>query len=107
MKKLLKSVVRRLGFEMRRVAPPPGHAEFIDTGAAESDLLALRSFADRAAQFSASAEQSQASGNLYLSGILREQPALDVSRIEIGGADTLQVGIWRKHSRAKDAPFVR
>jgi len=107
MKRLLKSVVRRLGFEVRRIPPPPGHAEFIDTGAAEWDLLALRSFADRAAQFSASAEQSQAIGNLYLSGILREQPALDVSRIEIGGADTQQVGIWRKQSRAKDAPFVR
>ena len=107
MKHLLKSLARRCGLEIRRVAPAPGHAVFYDTMAPDSDLLALRSFADRVARFSASPEQSRAIRDLHLSGILREQQPAEVSRIEIGNADTMQVGIWRKQSRAKDAPFVR
>ncbi len=107
MKKLLKSVARRFGVDIRRIPPSPGHAVFSDSAAPDSDLLALRAFADRVARFSASPAESRAICSLYLSGILRETPPVEVSRIEIGSADTMQVGIWRKQSRAKDAPFVR
>jgi hypothetical protein len=107
MKNLLKSVARRFGVDIRRLPPPPAHAVFFENPATDSDLLALRNFADQVARFSASAQESRAICNLYLTGILREQPSVEVSRIEIGNADTMQVGIWRKQSRAKDAPFVR
>src|SRR5690349_19427052 len=107
MKKVLKSVARRFGIDIRRIAPAADDAVFRSIATTDSDLLALRSFADRVARFAGSREQSQAVRDLYLAGILREQPFSELSRIEVGGADTMQVGAWRKSSRSKDAPFVR
>lgn len=107
MKNVLKSIARRCGLEIRRVAPATRDAVFSDTVDPDTDFMVLRSFADRAARLCASPRQTEAICNLYLTGILREQPSVEVSRIEIGDADTMQVGIWRKPSRAKDAPFVR
>ena len=106
MKNLLKSVARRFGVDIRRVPRSPGHALFPET-APDFDPLALRGFADRVARFSASREETRAICNLYLTGILKEQPLAEVSRIEVGSAETMRVGIWRRDTPAKDAPFVR
>jgi hypothetical protein len=107
MKRVLKAIARRFGYQISQIAPQTDHVVFSETTDGEYDLLGLRAFATRAAQFSASPHETQAICNFYLTGILKEQPYQEVSRIEVGNANTLEVGIWRKKSRAKDAPFVR
>ena len=73
----------------------------------DGDYELLKEFANRAAQFSASADEMQAVRNLHLTEVLKEKPYSESSRIEVGNANTLQVGIWRKKSPDKDAPFAR
>jgi hypothetical protein len=107
MKKVLKSIARYLGYEITQIPPPAGHMVFREAMDREYDLLGLKDFATRAAEFSTSPDATQAVCNLHLTGIWKEQPSVEVSRIEVGNASTLQVGIWRKKSQAKDAPFVR
>jgi hypothetical protein len=107
MKKVLKWIVRRLGYQVSQIPPPVDYVIFNETMDPAHDLLGLREFATRAAEFSASPHETQAICNLHLTGILKEQPFPEISRIDVGNAKTLQVGIWRKKSQAKDAPFVR
>jgi hypothetical protein len=103
MKNALRWIARKFGYQIRR-EQPLRHLLFDE--AAEPDYEALKSFANRAARFSAAAGETEAVRNLYLTGLLREQPHSETSRIEIGDAQTLKIGIWKKNA-AKDNEFVR
>jgi hypothetical protein len=104
-KKSLKWIARRLGYEVREIPRLPHQAIFNET--VDRDYELLRGFATRAAEFSASPDETRAVRNLFLTGILSTQPYSEYVSIEIGGVDTLQVGIWKRKSGAKAAPFVR
>ena len=58
MKKIFKSLARRLGLEIQRLPPAPSDAAFSGSVVPDCDLLALRSFADQAAEFAASSAKS-------------------------------------------------
>ncbi len=105
MKKSVKWVFYRLGYEVREIPRLPNQMVFNET--VERDYELLRGFATRAAQFSASSDETQAVRNLFLTGILNAQTYSEYVSIEVGGADTLQVGIWKRPSGAKESPFVR
>lgn len=107
-KKLVKAVVHSIGYEIRELprALPPGMTEFLNSprGELQFDPAGdpLKAFATRAAQFSASADETRAIRGLHLSGVLRGPPL--EGRI---GVDRSCVGIWRRTGEAKDAAFVR
>lgn len=106
-KKVLKSIVRHFGYEISQIRAPNRQVVFSEYRGHDSDLMALKEFAIRAAEFAASPPETRAVRNLYLTGILNEQSNLEINRIEVGNANTSEVGIWRKASQAKDAPYVR
>ena len=105
LKKSLKSVARYFGLEISKVQRLPNRITFDE--AMDYDYGLLRGFATRVAQFSASPAETQAVRNLLLTGILNTQPYAGYFSIEVGGAHTPQVGIWKRKSGDKDAPFVR
>jgi hypothetical protein len=107
MKQVLKKIVRYFGYEITQIPPGANHMVFRETTDGDFNILGLRDFASQAAEFSDSSETLEAMCNLHLTGIFKEQPYADVSRIEVGNANTSVVGIWRKKSKAKDAPFIR
>jgi hypothetical protein len=107
MKKIVKSIARKLGYQISQIPPPAGHVVFHEAMDRQHDLLVLKAFATRAAEFSTSPQETQVICNLHLTGILKEQPYVGISRVEVGNENTLQVGIWKKKSGTKDAPFVR
>jgi hypothetical protein len=108
-KKSLKSIARRLGYEVHEIPRLPHQLIFNET--VDRDYELLRGFATRVAQFSALPDETQAVRNIFLAGLLNAQPHSDYFSIEVGGADTLQVGIWKRKSGrksgAKQAPFIR
>jgi hypothetical protein len=104
-KKSLKSIARYFGLEIHKVPRLPNRIIFNET--MDYDYGLLRGFATRVAQFSASPTETQAVRNLLLTGILNTQPYAGYVAIDVGGADTSQVGIWKRKSRDKEAPFVR
>jgi hypothetical protein len=104
-KKPLKSIARRFGYEVREIPRLPPQVIFNET--VDRDYELLRGFANRVAQFSASPDKTQAVRNLFLTGILSAPPYSEYLSIEVGGADTLQVGLWKRKSGAKEAPLVR
>jgi hypothetical protein len=104
MKNALKWIARSFGYEIHRSPQSPKH--FVFDELMDLDYETLKIFANRAAQFSASTAETQAVRNLHLTGLLREQPYSESCRVEIGGANTLEVGLWRKNS-AKEDTFDR
>ena len=84
---------------------PPDHVLFEEESSIDSEWL--KDFANRAASSAASGEARRAIRNLYLAGFVGEAAAPERSRIEIGGADTRDIGVWRKQGGAQNAPFVR
>lgn len=73
----------------------------------DRDYEQLRSFAARAAQFSASAQQANAIRSLYHTGLLTDQSQTSYSRFEIGDENTLSLGVWRRESPGMQMPFIR
>jgi len=104
MKNALNWIARRFGYEIRPLPAAVGR-QLVNTNAS-IDYELLKPFATEAAQFSLSPQQSEAIRNLHLTGLLRERPYPEHSRVEVGGADGLEVGIWRRGS-AKDGEFSR
>src|ERR1700734_2411377 len=104
MRSTLKSIARYFGYGIRALPPTPRHVVFKETIALDEELL--KAFATRAARFSASAQVTQAVRNLYLTGLLGEQPHARQIRIELGCDDTSEVGVW-KRSGGEAAAFVR
>ena len=105
MKKSVKSIARYFGLEISKVPRLSNRITFNE--AMDYDYGILRGFATRVAQFSASPGETQAVRNLLLTGILNTQPYAGYFSIEVGGADTSQVGIWKRKSGDKEAPRVR
>src|SRR5215472_13652093 len=105
MKKYLKGIARRFGYEVSEIPRLPNQVVFDET--VDRDYELLRGFVTRVAQFSASPDETRAVRNLFLTGILSPQPYSDYVSVEVGGANTLQVGIWKRNSGAREAPFVR
>lgn len=104
-KKSLKSIARYFGLEIQKVPRLPNRMIFNET--TDYDYGLLKGFGTRIAQFSVSPAETQAGSNLLLTGILNTQAYAGYIAIEVGGADTWQVGVWRRKSRDKEAPFVR
>ncbi len=106
---IVKSIVGSLGYEVRAApAPvPPRLDEFLGRQEwylqFDSAADPLKAFANRAARFSASADETRAIRDLHLTGVLRTQPP--EGRLEWAGK--LNVGIWRRASDARNAVFVR
>ena len=105
MKKILKSIIHYLGYEVRAVPKTSRYEVFEEPEA--RDYEQLKSFAARAARFSASAQQANAIRNIYYTGLLSDQPQTSYSRFEIGDENTLSLGVWRRESPGKKMPFVR
>jgi hypothetical protein len=105
MKRVLKSLAHRLGLEITRLPPAPRNLVFDET--MELDRGLLKEFATRAAQFSTSPDITESIRKLHLAGVFRERPVSQYGRIEIGDERTVEVGLWRKESTDKSAPFVR
>jgi hypothetical protein len=104
MKRLVKRLVRALGYEIQQVARPrPAHAPV--TTAEEYELL--QKFATRTAQLIAPLDESQALRHLHLTGILRPPEYPQAGYIEPGGAHTPAIGIWKREAGARDAGFIR
>src|ERR1043166_7330928 len=100
MKNALNWIARRFGYEIRPLPPAAGR-QLVNTTKG-IDYALLKSFATEAAQFSLSPQQSEAVRNLHLTGLLRERPYPEHSRVEVGRADGLEVGIWRRSSAEED-----
>lgn len=105
MKNLLKRAARSLGYEIRAIPTSPPQRLLHETTPFEYDLL--RNFASRAAEFAASANETRAVRQLYLTGILRPALPPEGSYIPIGGPGTGRVGIWQKEHAAGNAAFIR
>ena len=71
MKKVLKSVIHYLGYEIQALPRPNRYALFEELD--DRDYEKLRSFTARAARFSASAQQANAIRSLYHTGLLTDQ----------------------------------
>jgi hypothetical protein len=106
MKRVLKRLARRFGLQITRT-PQADHRIFREPAWYGLDLQNLKAFANRVAEFSASSGESEAVSNVYLTGLLNDRAPSEVCRIEIGNANTLQVGIWRKDRASVTASFVR
>ncbi len=105
MKQVLKSMICRMGYELRALPTPTRYAFFEEPEF--QDYEQLKSFAARAAQFSATAEQASAVRNFCLTGLLKESRPTAYSRFEIGDEKTLRLGVWKRQSPGKEVPFVR
>jgi hypothetical protein len=105
MKKILKSIIHYLGYEVRALPRTSRYAVLEEPDARNYEQL--KSFAARAARFSASAQQANAIRNLYHTGLLTDQSQTSYSRFEIGDENTLSLGVWRRESPGKKMPFVR
>ncbi len=105
MKKILKSVIHYLGYEIQALPRPNRYALFEESD--DRDYEQLRSFAARAARFSASAQQANAIRSLYHTGLLTDQSQTSYSRFEIGDENTLSLGVWRRESPGMQMPFIR
>ncbi|HET7085480.1 MAG TPA: hypothetical protein VFI23_11965 [Rhizomicrobium sp.] len=84
---------------------PPEHLLFEEESSIDSEWL--KDFAARAARSADTPEARRAIRNLYLAGFVGEAAGPGQSRIEIGGAGTRDIGVWRKAGAAANAPFVR
>ena len=104
-KRIVKRLVRALGYEVHRVGPPMTSAHAPETTAEEYELVGA--FATRTAQLIAPLEESQALRHMHLTGILRPPAYPHGEHIEPGGAHTPAIGIWRRETSAKDSGFVR
>src|SRR5690348_15789184 len=104
-KKSLKWIFRRLGYEVREIQRFEDQVVFSER--VDRDFELLRGFATRVGQFSISPDKTQAVRNVFLTGILNPQPYSEYVSIEVGSVETLQVGIWKRDSGTKAAPFVR
>jgi hypothetical protein len=105
LKHLLKSALRRLGYDIRALPQPARYARLEEHSVRDHE--ALKEFTGRAAQFCASAEQANVIRNLFLTGLRHEQRQESVSEIEIGDASTLSVGVWRRQAPGAEIPFIR
>lgn len=107
MKRILKSILRHFGYEITQATAPDGHIVFREPVEREHDPLRLKHFANRVAELSMSGDAAQAVRLLHLTGVMKEQAPVEISRIEVGSESTLQIGIWRRSGTDKDAPFAR
>src|SRR5215469_17816448 len=105
MKRLLKRVVRSLGYEIRAIQDPPLEPFVGEPAALDYELL--RAFATRAARISVSAAETRAARHLYLTGILGAARTSRLPRLAIGGPHTSKIGIWSRESADKESAFVR
>jgi hypothetical protein len=106
MKRILKSIIHHLGYEIQALPRPSRYALFEEPD--DRDYERLRSFAARAARFSASAQQANVIRSLYHTGLLTDQSQTSsYSRFEIGDENTLSLGVWRRESPGKQMPFLR
>ena len=104
-KRILKSIIHSLGYEIRALPKPSRYALFEEPET--QDYGRLKPFTARAARFSASMEQVNAVRNFCLTGLLKDQPQTSYSRFEIGDERTLSLGVWRKQGPGKEVPFIR
>lgn len=105
MKRILKSAIHYLGYEIQALPRPSRYTLFEEPD--DRDYEQLRSFAARAARFSASVQQANAIRSLYHTGLLTDQSQTSYSRFEIGDENTLSLGVWRRESPGKQMPFIR
>jgi hypothetical protein len=104
-KGILKSAIHYLGYEIQARPRPSRYALFEEPD--DRDYEQLRSFAARAARFSASAQQANAIRSLYRTGLLTDQPQTSYSRFDIGDENTLSLGVWRREGPGMQMPFIR
>jgi hypothetical protein len=105
MKRIVKSLIHYLGYEIRALPKPSRYELFEEPDV--KDHAQLKSFAARAGQFSAAAEQARAIRSFCLTGLPKDQPQTSYSRFEIGDDKTLSIGIWRRQRPGKEMPFIR
>lgn len=105
MKKIVKALIRSLGYEIRALPKTSRYALFEEPDL--RDRGQLKSFAARAAQFSGSAELATAIRSFCLTGLPKDQPQTPFSRFEIGDDKTLSIGIWRRQHAGNEVPFIR
>jgi hypothetical protein len=104
-KKILKSVIHHLGYEVQALQKPSRYALFEELETQNYERL--KSFATQAARFLESTEEINAVRNFYLIELLKNQPQTSYTRFEIGDERTLTLGVWRRENSGKEIPFTR